>query len=79
MKQDEGEREREARAALRRVEADSGSIFSSAVARATNHLAAREADPGDAVEVWGRRVGRVLSVIGFIVLSYLLGEQLRLW
>ena len=79
MKQDDGEREREARETLRRVEADSGSIFSSALARASNHLAAREVDPDDAVELWGRRIGRVLSVIGFIVLSYLLGEQLRLW
>jgi hypothetical protein len=57
----------------------SNDMTSSALARASNHLAAREADPDDAVEVWGRRVGRVLSVIGFIVLSYLLGEQLRLW
>jgi hypothetical protein len=79
MTRDDGEREREAREALKRVEQDSGSILSSALARVSNHLAAREADPDDAVELWGRRLGRVLSVIGFIVLAYLLGEQLRLW
>jgi hypothetical protein len=33
----------------------------------------------DAAELWGRRIGRSLSLIGVIVLTYLLGQQLRLW
>jgi hypothetical protein len=33
----------------------------------------------DPVELWGRRIGRSLSLIGVVVLGYLLGVQLKLW
>lgn len=33
----------------------------------------------DPVEVWGRRIGRGLSLIGVLVLIFWLGTQLRFW
>ena len=30
------------------------------------------------IEVWGRRIGRSLSVVGFVVLVYWLASQLHL-
>jgi hypothetical protein len=50
-----------------------------------DHFAGKDAqgkgeDGGtDAAELWGRRIGRSLSLIGVIVLTYLLGQQLKLW
>lgn len=36
-------------------------------------------DGEDGIERWGRRVGRVLSAVAFVVLGYVVGGQLRLW
>jgi hypothetical protein len=33
----------------------------------------------DNVELWGRRIGRSLSLIGVIILGYMLGQQLKMW
>jgi hypothetical protein len=33
----------------------------------------------DLIELWGRRIGRSLSLIGVIVLGYMLGVQLKMW
>ena len=33
----------------------------------------------DPIEVWGRRIGRGLSVVGVVVLTWWLGMQLRWW
>ncbi|MBO6640118.1 MAG: hypothetical protein JJ920_19645 [Roseitalea sp.] len=67
------EREDEARKVIERVERDSEivgrSSFVRAAGKARDHLTAAEADADDPVEVWGRRVGRILSVIAFIVLA----------
>jgi hypothetical protein len=59
---------------------------SSAIARAGrrmgDHFAGRdavgEAEGGgtDPVELWGRRIGRALSVVGFVVLALWLAFQL---
>jgi hypothetical protein len=86
---DEREREREAREALERVGRDSETIGSSSLARAGRrlggHFAGDDAVGGaegggtDPVELWGRRIGRTLSLIGVVVLAYFLGVQLRLW
>lgn len=80
---EEDAREREARAALERVRREGEALGTSSLARAggrlKDHLAARDADRDDAVEVWGRRLGRGLSVAGALVLAYLLGRQLHLW
>jgi hypothetical protein len=77
------ERERESREALERVARESetigGSTLSRAGRRMGEHFAARDADDADAIEVWGRRIGRALSLIGVVVLAWLLGVQLNWW
>lgn len=85
----EARRAREAQDALDRVAREGGPAGESALARAArragDHLAARdavgEAEGGgtDPVELWGRRIGRGLSLVGVIVLAWLLGWQLKLW
>ncbi len=79
----------EAREALERVQRDTETLGSSALARmgrrAGDHFGGRDAvgsaeDGGtDPIELWGRRIGRALSLIGVVVLAYLVGAQLRLW
>lgn len=49
-----------------RAERESTSLGSSALARAADHLAGKDAPPEDRIELWGRRIGRVLSVIAAI-------------
>jgi hypothetical protein len=77
------DREAEARDALERARRDSETLGGSGVARAGrrlgDHFAGRDADAGDWAEVWGRRIGRALSLVGVVVLAYLLGLQLKLW
>jgi hypothetical protein len=82
------EREREAREALERVKRDSETIGTSALARMSrrmgDHFCGKDAigaaDDGgtDAIEVWGRRIGRALSLVGVVVLSLWLAVQLGL-
>ncbi|MGL4441777.1 MAG: hypothetical protein ACRCUE_21220 [Bosea sp. (in: a-proteobacteria)] len=75
----------EAKAILDRAKRDQEGILASSMARASDHFAAKDAvgqgDGGstDNVELWGRRIGRSLSLIGVIVLGYMLGVQLKLW
>ncbi len=90
--QDEA-REREAREALERVRRDSETIGSSTMARAAGDKAkgwadhfmgkdaigAAEGGGTDPAELWGRRIGRMLSLAGVLVLTWLLGQQLKLW
>jgi hypothetical protein len=77
------ERERESREALERVARESETIGGSALSRAgqriSDHFAARDAGESDPVELWGRRLGRALSLIGVVVLAWLLGVQLHWW
>jgi hypothetical protein len=82
------DQEREAREALERVRRDSETLGSSALARmsrqAGDHFAARDAigsaegGSTDPVELWGRRIGRGLSLIGVIVLGLWLLIQLKI-
>ncbi|MXQ13454.1 hypothetical protein [Microvirga makkahensis] len=82
----EQEREREAREALERVRRDTESVGSSALARmgrqAQDHFGGRDAvgaaEDGrtDPVELWGRRIGRTLSLVGVILLGLWLLIQL---
>jgi hypothetical protein len=82
----EDERAREARAALDRVARDSEAIGSSSLGRVLqrggDHFAARDAlEPGpdgktDPIELWGRRIGRAISVVVCVALAYWLGVQL---
>jgi hypothetical protein len=73
------ERQREAREALDRVAREQQGVLGSAMARASDHFAGKDAPPDDAAELWGRRIGRALSLIGVIVLGYFLGVQLKFW
>lgn len=83
----ENDREREAREALERVQRDTETVGSSALARmsrrAQEHFGGRDAvgdaDDGgtDPVELWGRRIGRALSVVGVVVLGLWLLVQLK--
>jgi hypothetical protein len=83
------ERRREAEAALERVRRDSETIGSSSLARAArrvgDHMTGRDAvgqaEGGgtDPIEVWGRRIGRALSLLGVIGLTLWLGFQLGWW
>ncbi|MGL4729321.1 MAG: hypothetical protein ACRCWO_11250 [Bosea sp. (in: a-proteobacteria)] len=93
MSNPDEDRAAEAKAALERVRRDSETLGGSTMARAAgdkakgwaDHFVAKDAvgqgEQGetDAAELWGRRIGRGLSLIGVIVLTYLLGQQLKLW
>lgn len=74
-------REEEARKTLERVAVDSELLGQSTMARTVNraraHMAGDDADPDDRVEVWGRRTGRALSAIAFVVLAIWLVGYLR--
>jgi hypothetical protein len=58
---------------LAQVERDTGMAASSALARALararNHMAGADADSEDWAELWGTRVGRLLSLAAFVALS----------
>ena len=85
---DDRERERQSREALERVARDSETLGASSLARAGrrlgDHFSGRDAvgtEPGggtDPVELWGRRIGRALSVLGFLGLTLWLLVQLKL-
>ncbi|MCB5174669.1 hypothetical protein [Microvirga lenta] len=82
------ERDREAREALERVRRDSETFGSSALARmgnrARDHFGGKDAvgagEQGgtDPIELWGRRIGRALSLVGVVILALWLAVQLRL-
>jgi hypothetical protein len=79
------DRQREAKTILDRARRDQESLLTSSMARASDHFTGKDAvgqgegGSTDPVELWGRRIGRSLSLIGVIVLGYLLGTQLKLW
>ena len=64
---------REALDALERVKHESETIGTSALARtarrAADHFSAKDAAKNDAIEVWGSRIGRGLSLVGVIALA----------
>ena len=68
---DEAQR-REALASLRELN-ERESFASSALARtarrAGDHFAAKDAAGEDRIELWGRRIGRGLSLAGFVALA----------
>jgi len=75
----EAARAAESKAALERVKRDSESLLSSSMGRAAGHFSGADAPEGDRIELWGRRIGRSLSLIGVVVLSWWLGHQLKFW
>ncbi|KAB2884279.1 MAG: hypothetical protein F9K38_04470 [Pseudorhodoplanes sp.] len=67
------ETRRAAEADLRRLrEADAELGGSLPARRAAAHFAGRDAGETDAIEIWGRRIGRSLSAVAFAALSYYL-------
>jgi hypothetical protein len=74
----------ESRRALDRVARDSETVGASSLRRMSGHFAARDAvgagegGKTDPIELWGRRIGRFLSVIGVVALSLWLLAQLKL-
>ena len=85
----ETDRERESKATLERVARDTETVGASSLARvaqrAGDHFSGRDAvgaaEGGgtDPVEVWGRRIGRALSVLLAAALIWWLGFQLGWW
>lgn len=63
----------EAKRILERVAQETESIGQSSFARIstriTDHFYAEDAEKNDWAEIWGRRIGRGLSVIAFIFLA----------
>ncbi|QFU15035.1 hypothetical protein [Microvirga thermotolerans] len=82
------DRKDDPREILDRVARDSETLGSSSLGRATRRMAdhfgardavgAAEGGGTDPIELWGRRIGRALSLVGVIVLAYWLAVQLRL-
>lgn len=82
------DRDRETREALERVQRDSETLGSSALARmgrrAGDHFGGKDAvgsaEDGstDPVELWGRRIGRGLSLVGVVILGIWLLVQLEI-
>lgn len=64
-KKHDEERQAEARRALARVERDSAPVLGSSVERSIDFMKAKHASD-DPAEIWGKRVGRGLAVIGAI-------------
>jgi len=75
----EAARAAEAKASLDRVKRDSETVLGSSMGRAAGHFAGRDAPEGDKIELWGRRIGRSLSLVGVVVLAWWLGHQLKVW
>lgn len=76
-------RRREAAEVLDRIRRDGNHVIGSALARAVQHFLAKDAVAGqgsapDPIELWGRRIGRALSLLAFIGLcAYLYAMYLR--
>jgi hypothetical protein len=75
----EAARAAEAQAALDRVRRDNETYLGSSMGRAADHFGAKDAPEGDRIELWGRRIGRSLSLVGVVVLAWWLGHQLKVW
>ena len=66
------EEERESKRVLSRVDNDSETVGSSSFARSAektrDHFLGKDSDPNDPIEVWGKRIGRGLSIAITVVL-----------
>lgn len=58
---------------------DPGGFLSSSLARAGEHFAAKDTEPKDAVERWATRIGRTLSAVAFVGLTWYFGYQMKWW
>ncbi len=73
--QDPGE---QAKRDLARLVADRDTIGTSALARMAEHLRA-DASPDDAIEKWGKRIGRGLGAVFFVFLVGSLALKVLGW
>lgn len=64
----------ESKRIIRRVGQESEATMATRVRR---HMAGADADPDDWVEIWGTRIGRVLSVVLAVVLVWWLIDFIR--
>ncbi len=71
------ERQAEAKAILDRLERERTGLLDSALTRAAAHLRAADAPADDRIETWGRRIGRLLSLIALLAATlWFLAEYL---
>lgn len=68
----EDEREKEAARILEQVARDTEGVGTSSMRRIAervrDHVSAEDADQNEWAEVWGTRIGRILSIVFFVVL-----------
>lgn len=57
---------------LRETGAEIGGTLPALTRCTAAHFAGRDAGETDAIEIWGRRIGRSLSAVAFAALSYYL-------
>ena len=75
---DKNDRSRQARRDLERL-SEEGALLSAPKLKAKSksvkgHFMARDIDPSDRIEVWGSRIGRILSLIAvFLLIVWLVG------
>lgn len=67
----DADRTRESEEILARAQQESGTVLGSAMARAARHFSAADAPSEDRIEVWGKRIARVLALL-FVL--YLLAD-----
>ncbi|MEM7301707.1 MAG: hypothetical protein AAF468_11545 [Pseudomonadota bacterium] len=73
QKSEDEARLEESRRILRGVDRDSETVGRSTLARtaqqASDHMLAEDKSSDDSIEVWGTRIGRILSLIAFVALA----------
>lgn len=80
IRQDKDKAQQAARADLRRLdrETDLFGSLAGAAREARRHFSGDDADNDDRIEIWGRRIGRLLSAVACIALAaYLYLTYLR--
>lgn len=75
MKEQDDARVAEARRTLDRLAAESETVGHSAMARAARHFGGADAPEGDAIERWGRRIGRALALVFALYLIHTLVQH----
>ena len=78
--EEDDRRAREAKAILERVRQETepqvGAGAHRFLTRTREHFTAADVDQGDRVDVLGTRIGRILGLIGFVVLAVMLAQYL---
>ncbi|KQT85518.1 hypothetical protein [Aurantimonas sp. Leaf443] len=76
---EDARRAREAKAILERIRQETepqvGAHTQAMATRTRDHFSGRDDPSDDRIEILGKRIGRSLSVVGFVVLALLLASQ----